>query len=78
MALSVDNLSKPSSKKWKAVADFFLYTLPLYLGAIMALPLSEEIKMWLNFAISIAVISLKGVSKFTSEDNLPNGNTNQN
>lgn len=65
---STDNLNKPSNKKWKAVADFFLYTLPLYLGAIMALPITEDIKMWLNFGVSIAVISLKGVSKFTTEE----------
>ena len=65
---STDNLNKPSNRKWKAVADFFLYTLPLYLGAIMALPITEDIKMWLNFGVSIAVISLKGVSKFTTEE----------
>lgn len=68
MNISIDNLKKPSHKKWKMVADFFLYTLPLYLGAIMALPIAEELKMWLNFGISIAVITLKGFSKFTSEE----------
>jgi predicted phosphoadenosine phosphosulfate sulfurtransferase len=68
MNISIDNLKKPSHKKWKMVADFFLYTLPLYLGAIMALPIAEELKMWLNFGISMAVITLKGFTKFTAEE----------
>ena len=66
--LRYENLKKPSSKRWKAVADFFLYSLPLYLGSIMLLPLDENLKMWLNFAVSILVISLKGISKFTSDE----------
>lgn len=65
---SVNNISKPSHKKWKAVADFFLYSLPLYLGAIMTLPVDDTVKMWLNFGASIVIISLKGLSKLTTED----------
>jgi predicted phosphoadenosine phosphosulfate sulfurtransferase len=68
MNLSVDNLQKPSNKKWKAIADFFLYSLPLYLGAVMALPVSEEIKLWVTFGITILTVTLKGLTKFTSED----------
>ena len=66
--LKYENLKKPSSKKWKSVADFFLYSLPLYLGSIMLLPLDENLKMWLNFAVSIAIITLKGASKFTTDE----------
>jgi predicted phosphoadenosine phosphosulfate sulfurtransferase len=65
--LKLENLNKPSNKKWKAVADFFLYTLPLYLVAIMAIPISEDAKLWLNFGFSIVIVSLKGLTKFTSE-----------
>ena len=65
---STDNLNKPSNRKWKAVADFFLYTLPLYQGAIIALPMTDSQKMWISFAISMIVISLKGLSKFTTEE----------
>jgi predicted phosphoadenosine phosphosulfate sulfurtransferase len=68
MALSIDNLSKPSSKKWKTVADIFLYTMPLYLTTIMALPIKEDLKLWINFGITMLTITLKAVSKFTSED----------
>lgn len=62
-----ENLSKPSNKKWKSVADFLLYSLPLYLGAILTLPISEDAKLWANFAITMIVVSVKGLSKFTSE-----------
>jgi predicted phosphoadenosine phosphosulfate sulfurtransferase len=66
-AIKFSNLSKPSNKKWKAVADFFLFTLPLYLTAIMALPIDENIKLWVTFSITIITISVKGFTKFTSE-----------
>jgi hypothetical protein len=68
MQLSIDNLSKPSNKRWKTVADIILYTLPLYLGAIMALPISDAWKMWINFGVTIVTVTIKGVSKFTSEE----------
>jgi predicted phosphoadenosine phosphosulfate sulfurtransferase len=66
--LKYENLSKPSNKKWKAVADFFLFTLPLYLSAILALPIKESTKLWLNFGITMLTITFKAVSKFTSEE----------
>jgi hypothetical protein len=68
MNFSTDNLKKPSNKKLKAVADFFLYTLPLYLGAIMALPIPEESKIWLNFGVTIVIVTLKGLTKFTTDE----------
>lgn len=66
-ALKISNLSKPSNKRWKSVADFFLYTLPLYLTAILTLPISENIKLWLSFGVTMVTITLKGFTKFTSE-----------
>ena len=69
MNLSIENLQKPSHPKWKLVADFFLYSLPLYLGAVMTLPVDETIKMWINFGITIATITLKGLTKFTNDEN---------
>ena len=63
-----ENLQKPTNKKWKAIADFFLYSLPLYLSAIMALPVSEDLKLWLNFGLTMIIITIKGISKFTAED----------
>lgn len=65
--LKIANLSKPSNKRWKSVADFFLYSLPLYLIAIQAAPFSEDLKIWLPFGITMLTITLKGFTKFTSE-----------
>jgi hypothetical protein len=67
MNLSIKNFNKPSNKKFKLVADFLLYTLPLYMGAIMILSISDEAKMWLNFGISILTVTIKGITKLTAE-----------
>lgn len=67
----LENFNKPSNRKWKSIADFFLFTLPLYLGAILALPVSEDVKLWLNFGVTIVTITLKGLSKFTAEESIP-------
>jgi hypothetical protein len=66
--LKFSNLSKPSNKKWKGVADFFLFSLPLYLTAIMALPIAENLKLWVTFLVTIITITLKGFTKFTAEE----------
>ena len=67
----LENFNKPSNRKWKSIADFFLFTLPLYLGAILALPVSEDVKLWLNFGVTMVTITLKGLSKFTAEESIP-------
>jgi predicted phosphoadenosine phosphosulfate sulfurtransferase len=67
-SLKISNLQKPSNKKWKSVADFFLYSLPLYLTAIIAAPIPENTKLWATFGISIITVTLKGFSKFTSNE----------
>ena len=68
MKLSFSNISKPSNKTWKSVSDFFLYSLPLYLGAIMTLPITENQKLWVTFTVTILTITLKGLSKLTSDE----------
>lgn len=70
MNLKLENLGKPSNKKWKSIADFFLYTLPLYQGAILTLNISDTQKMWIGFGIMIAVITLKGLTKLTAEEHV--------
>jgi hypothetical protein len=69
MKLSVENLDKPSNKKFKLIADIALYTLPLYSGAIAVLASSAPVfALWTNFIISLVVITLKAVTKFTAEE----------
>jgi hypothetical protein len=68
MTLSIENLDKPSNKKFKLIADIALYTLPLYSGAIAILASSAPVfALWTNFIISFAVITLKAIVKFTAE-----------
>jgi hypothetical protein len=68
MNISLKNLSRPSNKNFKAVADYLLYTLPLVSTAIMTVPLAEPIKLWVMFGLNIIVIGFKGLSKFSAED----------
>ena len=70
MNLTISNLQKPSNKKWKAVADFLLYSLPFYLTALMVLPINEDVKIWLIFAISVLIVTIKGITKFTAEEQI--------
>ena len=69
MVFSTANLGKPSNKKLKLIADILLYTLPLYMAAVMALqPVSPTFVMWANFALTLLAVTIKGISKFTSEE----------
>jgi len=72
MELRLENIDKPSNRKLKKIADFLLYTLPGYLGLVMALDMSDKSKMWVNFAISFVIVTLKGLTKFTTEDETGN------
>lgn len=67
--LSKSNWNQPSDKKLKLIADIALYSLPLYLSAIMASPMRETTKAWINFAITIMIISFKVFTKFSKDDN---------
>lgn len=68
MNFSTDNLNKPSHPVFKRIADYLLYTLPVILTSIMALPISEDAKLWLNFGISVVIVLIKGATKFTAEE----------
>ena len=69
MNLSFKNLDKPSSRKWKIIADYLLYTgLPAINVFFLAVqPVSVEFSLW-GAAISNLIIALfKGATKFTAE-----------
>ena len=68
MKLKISNLNRPSNKRYKAVADFFLYTLPLYLIAMKALPFDEGLKSWIEFGLTMIIVTFKGLTKFTGEE----------
>lgn len=69
MNFSTENLKKPSNPVLKRIADYLLYTLPVILTSIMAVPIAEESKLWLNFGISVIIVLIKGATKFTVADN---------
>lgn len=65
------NLDKPSSKKWKYVSKFLSRSLPLYIGAVIAVPdknINADIKVWIVLVLSIAVATISGLSEFTTNE----------
>jgi hypothetical protein len=70
MALKLSNFDKPSNKKFKKIADYLLYTLPLYSPLIAVLGdevLSARSALIIVTIINAAVVTLKGLSKFSAE-----------
>lgn len=70
MRLKLSNLNEPDNRIWKKVADYFIYTLPLYSSAIAvgaSILWSDKIALILTIVINCIVISLKGLTKFTSD-----------
>jgi len=68
LRLNINNWQQPSEKKFKKIADILLYSLPLYLGAVMTSPMDETLKLWVNFGITFVIITVKTISKFTKEE----------
>ena len=65
-----ENLNKPSNKQWKKVADYFLYTLPLYSVAIAGACVilwGDRTALVVTTSINVLVVTLKGLTKFTTE-----------
>jgi len=72
MEFSTDNLGKPSNKKMELIANIALYSLPLLVGAIAILqPIAPQFVIWANFALTVATVVFKGISKFTAEVEQP-------
>lgn len=69
MEFKISNWDVPSNKKFKRIADVLLYTLPLYSGAILLLEASApKFALICNFIITLTVITLKALTKFTAEN----------
>ena len=67
--LKIENLKKPSDKKWKRIADYLLYTgLPaINLFFLTIQPVNLKFSLY-GIAISNVLIMLfKGATKFTAE-----------
>jgi hypothetical protein len=70
MDLKYSNRKKPDNKKWKKVADYFLYTgLPTISVALVALqPVNPEFSLWAVAGINVAIVVFKGLTKFTTDE----------
>jgi len=70
MNLSIANLNKPTSKKWKRIADYLLYTgLPAINVFFLAVqPISAEFSLWGAAISNLFIMLFKGATKFTTEE----------
>ena len=73
MKLSVENLSKPSNKFWKLIADYLLYTglpaLNVFFIAMQATGVfSVKLCFWGVAGTNLLIALFKGLTKFTAED----------
>ncbi len=71
--LALNNLNKPSNKKWKRVADYLLYTaLPsinVFFIAMQATGVFDiKISFWGVAGSNLLIALFKGVTKFTVEE----------
>ena len=64
---STQNLNKPVNRKWKLVSKFLTRTLPIYAGAAVTLPISEDLKVLIIFAQTVIVATISGLSELTSD-----------
>jgi len=70
MNLSFENIDKPSSKKWKMMADYLLYTgLPaINIFFVAVQPVSIEFSLWGAAVSNLLIMLFKGTTKFTAEE----------
>jgi hypothetical protein len=68
--LKLENLEKPSNKKWKKVADYLLYTgLPAINVFFLAVqPVSTEFSLWGAAISNLLIMLFKGATKFTTDE----------
>ena len=73
MELKLENLNKPSNKKWKLIADYLLYTvlptLNVFFIAMQATGVfSVKLCFWGVAGTNLLIALFKGATKFTAEE----------
>jgi len=66
--LSFDNIGKKSNKTWKFVSKLLTRVLPVIAGAIIPLPISEVLKVWIIFACTVFVSIISTLSELTTSE----------
>ena len=64
---STQNWDKRTDRNWKKIADFALYTIPLYNGVVLNMPLNDTVQKWVLVILNTTIVIFKGVSKFTKD-----------
>lgn len=67
MTIKTSNLKLPDNPKWKKIGDICIYTLPQLLILIVALPITDNQKVWLQTGTGCFLVIIKAISKFTSD-----------
>jgi hypothetical protein len=68
MELRLKNYNKPTNRRLKLIADIALFALTLELPIITTLPVSEDVRFWIGFAVAELTVLFKLISKFTADD----------
>lgn len=70
MNLKLENLKKPSDKKWKRIADYLLYVMlpAINVFFITVEPVSPVFSLWGNAVAVFLITAFKGLTKFTVDE----------
>ena len=63
---SFSNLNKPRNKWWRYTTKFLCKTLPVYCGALMLVPIPEDVKVWSMFVGTVVTGTVSALSEFTT------------
>ena len=75
MNLKLSNLGKPSEPTWKKFGDFALFSIPIILPSILALPISASALIWILPIAGIILSLVKIISKYTIDPNFKDDDT---
>ena len=64
---SVSHWGKKTDPNWKLIADLMLYSLPLFNGVILTMPVPDNMQKWALVVVNLAIVVFKAVSKFTKD-----------
>jgi len=66
MNISLSNYNRQTPKKWKAIGDTALYSIPIIDSIILAMP-DVSWKIWLVWGWSVLAAIVKIITKYVSE-----------
>jgi hypothetical protein len=64
----ISNIGKKTNVKWKFWSKFLTRTLPIYVGAMAAVPIPDTLKLWLMFGQTVIVATISALSELTAQE----------